>query len=427
MRVLIATHGTRGDVQPFLALARGLDAAGHQATLAAPAAFGPLVTGYGVRFAALDDGPNRFMADPEIRAAVENGFRGLRGKRLALRLTREVRPMLARVYQDLTAACSGAQPPDLLVHPPGLPAHHLAERLGVPAVPTGLQPWVPTRAFPCPLVPLPRLPTALNRLSYLSLRAAVASVTGPAQRWRTQTLRLPNRRGRHDFFRRPDGRPATVLHAFSRYALPPVPDWPARVHTTGFWYLPAPADWAPPPDLAEFLAAGPPPVYVGFGSMSGRDPARTTETVLAALAAAGVRAVLATGWGGLEAGLVGRGVYALDQAPHDWLFPRMAAVVHHGGAGTTAAALAAGRPQVVCPFTADQPFWAWRLREVGVAVEPVPQRSLTAAGLAAAVGRAVEDPGLAGRAGEVGELVRGEDGVGAAVRVLEGEYERESG
>ncbi|GAA3738433.1 glycosyltransferase [Salinactinospora qingdaonensis] len=418
MRVLILTHGTRGDVQPFAALARALDTAGHSVVLGAPARSADLAADYGLDFTALDDGPNHLLAEPDIRAMVENGFRGVRGKLAVPRILVRIRPLIDRVLADMVrvAESSGA---DVIVHSPTMPAQHVAEWLGVPAVPAVLQPtWVPTRAFPCPVLPLGWVPSALNRATYLPVRLLHLSMAGVIDKWRRTTLGLGRRRGRHDFLRRSDGDPATVLQAFSRHLLPLPLDWPEHVHITGYWFLSA-TEWRPPQRLSDFLAAGPPPVYIGFGSMAGGDPQRTGRAVVEAARRAGKRAVLVAGWGGVAPDDLDDDVLLLEQAPHDWLFPRCSAIVHHGGAGTTAAALAAGRPQVVCPFAADQPFWARRAHAVGVAPAPQPQHQLTTEGLAAAIGRAVTDSDMARRAADLGARVRAEEGAATAVQMLE--------
>ncbi|MFE0156620.1 glycosyltransferase [Nonomuraea sp. NPDC059007] len=274
-------------------------------------------------------------------------------------------------------------------------------------------------AFRNPMLPLP-LPKALNRASYAAIKLMLRSFGGIADTMRAERLGLARRRGRHDILRRPDGAPATVLHGFSPLVLPSELDYPAWVHTTGFWFPPAAPDWNPPADLVRFLEAGEPPVYIGFGSMAGTDPQRLGRIVADAVRQAGVRAVLASGWGGIAVDEVPEQVFALEQAPHDWLLPRMAAVVHHGGSGTTAATLASGRPQVVCPFVADQPFWAARMHAAGVASEPQPPRRLTPDALAAAIRRAVTDQVMAGQAAALGKRIRTEDGVSRAVKILEG-------
>lgn len=416
MRALLVTHGTRGDVQPFLALAVALRERGHEAVLAAPESFAAAALEQEVEFAPLDEGPNRLMDDPVIKEAIDGGYRGLRGKVTAVRTALRIKPLMTAVLRDVGAVARTSRA-DVVVHTPGLPAQHAAEMLGVPAVLVALQPgWVPTAEFPCPMVPMPRLPKVFNRATYLTVSATLRVYNGIASNWRTTDLGLPRRRGSHDVLHDAAGNDRLVLQAFSRHVTPVDPDWPKSVRTTGFWYLPTPPDWSPPDRLTRFLADGPVPVYIGFGSMAGRNSHRTATIVTDAVRQAGVRVVLATGWGGIATDTDTDDVLVIDQAPHDWLFPRMSAVVHHGGGGTTGAALAAGRPQVVCPFVADQPHWANRMHAVGVAPTPVRQQQLTAERLAAAL---VQANGMRERAEQLGREIRAENGVAGAVDALE--------
>lgn len=415
MLALILAFGTRGDVQPFVALARGLRGRGHDVVLAAPARFAGLAAEHGIALSVVDDGPLALM-DGVAGAAVTGGVR----EKVAL--ARAMPASFGPVLADCAALASGAGAgADVVVHNGQIiGAPHVAERLGVPAVLALTVPlYVPTAEFAWPGADLPaRLPGPLNRMSYLGMRGPAAMFGSTVDRWRDDELGLPRRRGRHDPLRTPDGGRSPVLNLVSRHVVAPPADWPPSVTTTGYWFLPAAGGL--PPAVTGFLAAGPPPVFVGFGSMAGDDPARTTRTVLDAVAAAGVRAVLATGWGGLDPSGLPGGVLAVEQVPHDLLLPHVAAVVHHGGAGTTAAAAAAGVPQVVCPFVADQPFWARRVQALGVGPAPLPQRRLDAAGLAAALRRAVGDARMRATARELGTRISAEDGVGAGVAALEG-------
>ncbi|PSK98433.1 sterol 3beta-glucosyltransferase [Murinocardiopsis flavida] len=418
MKTLLLTHGTRGDVQPFLALARALEAAGHTAVVAGPAAAAPLAADHGVTYRPVDDGPNTLMGDPELSVVMDTGLRGVRGAVQAATLVRRIKPLMRQVYADMAeAADDGA---DLVVHIPGMPGHHIAERLGVPSVPVALQPsWVPTSAFPAPGVPWPAwIPPVFNRASYRLVAMALRGQYSVADELRGR-LGLDRRRHRHDPLRQADGGHSTLLQAFSRHLLPAGADYPPNVHTTGFWFPPA-QEWSPPPELAAFLDAGEPPVFIGFSSLPSADPGRTGHLMADVVRAAGARAVIATGWGGIGAEApLGNGVHVIDQAPHPWLFPRCAAVVHHGGGGTTGAALAAGRPQVVCPFWGDQPFWAQRAHAAGVATAPQRGQRLTARTLAAAITQATTDPVLIDTARTLGERARVEDGVHYAVEALE--------
>jgi sterol 3beta-glucosyltransferase len=313
------------------------------------------------------------------------------------------------------------------VHHPVLPlGQHLAELLGVPAVVAQPAPTlVPTgeflsAAWPC------RAPRIMNRPSYRTAgQLAGLWCRRDSDRWRAEQ-NLPRRRGRHDPLQSPDGTPVTVLHSYSAHVVPRPADWPATAHITGYWMLPtAPnlptaPDWSPPRRLAEFVGHGDPVVYIGFGSMPSPDPRGLAEALTAAVEQAGVRAVVASLSPMLRRLLPASRFLVLRNAPHDWLFPRMQAIVHHGGAGTVAAAVIAGRPQVIWPFGIDQPFWSRRMTDLGVAPAARPVRELTEKSFAAALHRALGDRQMAERAAGLGAVVRAEDGVGQAISHLEG-------
>ena len=417
MKAFVLAFGTRGDVQPFVALGRALSDAGHEVLVAGPACYEPLAAGCGVPFAPIDDQWNRLPDEPHIQEALATNYRGLSAKRTAIEVVRRTRQHIAAALDDITAAV----PPgtDVVVHHTMLPGQHLAEALRVPSVPVALQPnWVPTDDFPCPMWAPSWLPGRWNRLSYRPAGLAPQLLLGGVgKHWRAR-LGLRPRRGSGDPFRRPDGGPAFVLQAFSRHVLRQPSDWPAHAPVTGYWTLPA-ADQGPSPELVRFLDGGAPPIYVGFGSMRGQNPEAIGDMVHQTVQATGLRAVVATGGGGIAmAGPNTDSVHVVDEAPHGWLLPRTAAIVHHGGAGTTAGALLAGRPQVICPFTGDQPFWSERMHSLGVSPAPVPQRRLTAERLIEAVEATRSDTSMTRRATEIGELVRSEGGTHRAVELV---------
>jgi len=209
-----------------------------------------------------------------------------------------------------------------------------------------------------------------------------------------------------------------MLYCYSPAVVPKPPDWSEHAHVTGYWFLDHAPDWQPPADLVDFLESGPPPIYVGFGSMTSRDPERMSRIVLDALSQSGQRGVIATGLGGLSQSDLPDEVFMTETVPHDWLFPRMAAVVHHGGAGTTGAGLRAGVPSIIAPVSNDQPFWARRVKALGAGPAPIPHKGLTADRLAHAISVAVTDESIRKRAAELGETIRAEDGVVNAVRII---------
>jgi UDP:flavonoid glycosyltransferase YjiC (YdhE family) len=209
-----------------------------------------------------------------------------------------------------------------------------------------------------------------------------------------------------------------LLGAYSPEVIPHPSDWSDQVHITGYW-LPEQSEWQPSDELQAFLDRGAPPVYVGFGSMGGRSPEDVAATVLKALEKSGQRGLLLTGWGGMNVMRVPDNVFVLSSAPHSWLFPRMAAVVHHGGAGTTAEGLRAGVPTVIVPFIVDQSFWGKRVQALGVGPEPIPAKKLTADKLASAIRTATMDSKMKERAVDLGQAIRAEYGVGNAVKIVQ--------
>jgi len=206
-----------------------------------------------------------------------------------------------------------------------------------------------------------------------------------------------------------------LLHCFSPSVLPKPSDWPGRAYVTGYWFLDRPDDWQPPKELVDFIAAGSPPISIGFGSMSDLE---AKELVLNALVETRQRGILLTGWGGLSSIDLPDNVFKIDSVPHDWLFPQMTAVVHHGGTGTTAAVLRAGVPSITVPFAVDHPFWGRTVASLGVGTSPILRKDLTAEKLVAAIRTATSDEAMKARARVLGEKIRSEDGVARAVEIF---------
>jgi UDP:flavonoid glycosyltransferase YjiC (YdhE family) len=336
------------------------------------------------------------------------------------------RPLLWQAADDFWAACQGA---DLILYAvlAALPAAAIAERLGVPAYPAYLQHVHPTAAYPSSLFPpAPRLGAMYNRLTYaLGGEMFWRAVQSVVSAWRQERLGLPPLPRRSQFAAWNRSR-QPCFYGFSPAVVPRPSEWGDHIHITGYWFLPAPTGWQPPSGLADFLASGPPPVLIGFGSMTGRDPEQVARMVLGALSRARQRGLLLTGWGGLRPANLPDSVYAIEAAPFDWLFPRVAAVVHHGGAGATGAALAAGKPSVVVPFFGDQHFWAWRVAALGAGPRPIPRWQLSADRLAAAITKATTGPAIQARAAALGERIRAEDGVGMVVRLVSSRFDNAS-
>lgn len=406
MHIALLALDTRGGVQPYTALALGLRDAGHDVRMVVHADAAPGIAARGLAVVPLTG-----LSEEVAR---ENGVAEMNPVRRTLFMRRMVGEVVGEQTRQALDGCADA---DLFVAGVGGSplGTGVAEKLGRPFVTAHLQPiGPPTGAFPGPLVP--RVPRwtggAGTRLSHRLSALGIGMLLGPAAKQVRGVLGLPARPA-------PAAPGLPALYGYSPVVVPLPPEWGPARHVTGYWMLPDGESWTPPAALAAFLAAGPPPVCIGFGSMVGDDPAALTALVRDAARRAGTRTVLLSGWGGLDAvGPPSDDLLVLDQAPHDWLFPRCAAVVHHGGAGTTGAGLRAGVPSVLVPFGMDQPFWATRVVALGAGPAPVPRRRLTAEALADAL-RATTDPGMRRRAADVGTAIRAEDGVGNAVAHLD--------
>ncbi|MFD8491817.1 glycosyltransferase [Amycolatopsis sp. NPDC059657] len=424
MKVLIYAYGTRGDVQPYLALADAVNKRGHHAVLSAPSRFSGLADRYEVEFAGRDDEIIRmYLEDPEVQYTIayqgsgEAGYRK-RGRQASTRLRETLRARLPAMLEDTALAAVGGA--DLVVA--GFYqwelGQHIAEWLRVPLVMSSLWPnCVPSRYYPGELLPFgTKVAEPLNRLSYLPMRHFQIG-RGIVDQWREGTLGLAPRRGRHDRLRTPSGGRVPFIHAFSPLVVPPASDWRGRVTTSGFWHLPAEDSWAPPTELTRFLMDGDKPVFIGFGSLVSRDAGEAGRIIGAAVAETNVRAVVRRD-ANIDAAKLGDNVLLVDELPYEWLFPRMSAVVHGGGVGMVNDALAAGVAQVPVPHTSEQEAWCVRARELGVATAPIRQRDLSPDALSAAL-REATDGAMAAEAGRLGRRIRAEDGAATAVRFLE--------
>jgi sterol 3beta-glucosyltransferase len=420
MKVLVITVGSRGDVQPYVALGKGLQAAGHAVTVATCASFEPFITEHGLDYGYLSDDFLKLIDSAEGRAAMDDSTGVIGAAKTNIRLARQANPINRGLMLDAWEAARKVDPDVVVYHPKALAGPHIAEKFGVPAVLALPVPSVvPTGDFP--VTGMPDLPLGrwYNRQTYRLVEAGFRMYDKMVNTFRQESLGLARTAGAAMATRLPDGSPIPVLHGISKHVLPRPADWPEHVHLTGYWFLDGPGDWQPPAELVDFLDAGDPPVYVGFGSMAGRDPRRMTDIVVEGLRLADVRGIIATGWGGLEPGDLPDTVLRIAQAPHDWLFPRVSAVVHHGGAGTTAAALRAGRPSVICPFIVDQFGWGRQVAALGAGSAPVPQKKLTPQRLAGAIREVTTNGEIRATAAELGRRIDEEDGVADAVAKIE--------
>ncbi len=413
MRIVLFGFGSRGDVQPLIALGQGLQAAGCDVAVAAGINFQGWITQHGLGFEPVHVDIEAYMqmdiGQEWLGNSSSNPRRELQNmKRMADGIANIVADDILRMADRADVFISGVLTVEALAA--------LAQARGKRHLVALLAPFAPTRSGAAGLQALfPRAESAVNRWwGYFIELMLFSALRGPSDALRAR-LGLP--RATRGGFLRAWNRTPTVIGA-SPQIVPPPPDWGAHIHVTGYWFLNDAAGWQPSPALAAFLNAGAPPVYIGFGSMSNRDPQGTTQTIIAALQAAGQRGVIYSGWAGLRAADLPPNIFLLDYAPHDWLFPRMAAVIHHGGAGTTGAGLRAGVPSAVVAHIGDQLYWGRRLHELGVGAAPLRRHQLTADRLAATITALTSSPAMQQRAAALGAVVRAEDGVSRAVAAI---------
>jgi UDP:flavonoid glycosyltransferase YjiC (YdhE family) len=414
-KLTLIAVGSRGDIQPIVALGRGLAQAGYGVRMVTLEDFAPLVRAQG-----LDFYPIPGDAQALTGQMMAGQMRG-RGLNLLVMYRGIMRTFgaITRSYAEAFAADELRDSDAILSQlPGGFYGYDLAEALRVPYVALSVIPQEVTGAWPLALLPGTfTLGPAYNRLTYalgqqLAWHPFRKSINGFRAR-----LGLPPASFWWGNMRRMRRECVPVIQGFSPRVIPSQPEWRAHVVTTGYWTLDE-SNWTPPAALVAFLESGPPPVFVGFGSMGVSDPARTTALILDALRQSGQRGILHTGWAKLGASDLPDSVFALDYAPYAWLFPRMAAVIHHGGSGTTGLALRSGMPSLVIPFTGDQPFWGKRTHDLGVGPAAIPFARLTADRLAAAIRTMTSDAGMQARAATLGEGLAGEDGIARAVEVI---------
>ncbi|MBL8131590.1 MAG: glycosyltransferase family 1 protein, partial [Anaerolineae bacterium] len=388
MKLTIIAIGSRGDVQPIVALGRGLLDAGYTVRIVTLESFEAMVRGQGLEFFSVE-GDAQALTNEMILAR-------MKGKGLNLfsmyRGIMRTFGAITQSYQQAFAADTLRDSDAILSQlPGGFYGYDLAEALCIPYIALSVIPQEVTGAYPLSLLPMRfSLGSWYNPLTYyLGQQLAWHPFRKPINVFRRQ-LGLPPASFWWGNMRRMKRERILVIQGFSKQVIPTQPEWGEHVHTTGYWSLDE-SGWQPSDALLRFLNAGDPPVFIGFGSMPVPDPQGTTTLILKGLRRAGKRGILGAGWSKIGAVELPETVFALDYAPYAWLFPRMAAVIHHGGSGTTGFALRSGVPSMVVPFTADQPFWGRRTHELGVGSAPIPFSKLTTETLSHAIAAMTKD------------------------------------
>lgn len=411
LKIAILVVGTRGDVQPFLAIAKRLQEFGHHVRLATHANFRTFVTLAGVDFYPLG-------GDPRVLA----GYMA-RNKGLIPSGPGEIsiqRKQLKAIIESLLPACTE---PDLetgvpfkaqaiIANPPAYGHAHLAEALGVPLHIFFTMPWTPTYEFPHPLARVPQ--SAAYWLSYIVVDLLIWwGIRGYINDFRKRKLKLAPIAYFSTYHGSISHLPTGYM--WSSHLVPKPEDWGPLVDVVGYCFLNLASKYQPQDEFVKWLQKGSEPIYIGFGSMPLEDPKKTTDIVLEALKDTGQRGIIDKGWGGLgNITEIPESIFLLEECPHDWLFPHCSAVVHHGGAGTTATGLKAGCPTTIVPFFGDQFFWGDRVHQKGLGPVPIPISQLSVENLSNAIDFMLR-PEVKSQAMELAKLIENEDGVATAV------------
>lgn len=410
-KVQILTLGTTGDVLPFIALALKLKKLNYDVAITTGINYENLVKSYNIDYSSYSIDINQMMQSKEIQSLLsKNPFNYMKV------IKEYVKPIFEKVYEETYQSAKSTDV--ILAHPKCMNASYIAEKFNKPFIVCSTIPmYPPTKEFPFVTVKARTL-GPLNSLSYILFQMQKVFFLSSINKWRKNVLGLPPVK----VFSNPlsiNGRPVPGMYCYSKHLLPKPAEWGDNINVTGFWFLDQETCWQPPEDLINFLNKGSTPLYAGFGSMIGKDPQRLTKEVIEGVRRSGQRCILATGWGGISRVDVPENIYVTDYIPHDWLFPKVMAVIHHGGAGTTAAGLRYGRPTIICPFMVDQFFWGHRVYEKGVGPEPLPQKNLTADKLASAINVVVHDKQIRENAKIIGEKINNEKGSEVAARLID--------
>ena len=416
MKITINTIGTRGDIQPYVAIGQGLQRAGHSVSIFSHEIYSSFVKENGLDFHPLDVDPRQVLLNQVISELGNNMIR------IMSWLEKNFSPVLRDAFKATLEANRDA---DVMLNS-GLffVGWHVAEKLNKLAIAAYLWPAIPSRHISSTLGHKPPdwLPfkglinysaTKLsNQMFFNLLRRSV-------NQCRQDVLQLAPL-SRRDYWRMDSPQSTTpFVYGYSPTVLPKPPDWGENQQVAGYWFLDTGTDYQPDRILSEFLTNGSPPIYFGFGSMVEHEQEEIIQIVIKALEKMDQRGILLSGWSKFGSIDSPDRVLGIETVPHDWLFPQMAAVVHHGGAGTTAAGLRAGVPTVVVPSFGDQFFWGERVYELGVGSKPIPRKELTADKLASAIEQVLKSNAVRESVIDVSRSIQAENGIETAIKIIE--------
>jgi sterol 3beta-glucosyltransferase len=404
-------------LQPFIALGLGLKAAGHEVLIISAKNEAAFVQDYGLDFFALNVDIQKIMEGGDVREMAK-GNNPLKFIVSHLKGSKKMKALMVTTQAEIWEGC---QDVDVIIFHPGMPiGFFIAKQLGKISVLANPFPVVSTSNYPSILFyTMPRLGKAFNIFTHFIFQKLFWALSKSAikQFWNTTVKTTINFSVSAIQQQIQSGMP--VLNGYSELLFSHSNKWSNNIKTTGSWLIETEKDFAAPTALIQFIEKAEPPIYIGFGSMKDINSFGVTLKMIAeALAITKQRAVVALGWSKLNNNdPIPENIFLIESIPHSWLFPKMKIVIHHGGAGTTAAGLTAGKPTIIIPHNADQPAWGLRVYELGVGAKPIKKTKLTADKLAAAILFAAQ-PEIVANAEKLGEKLRMENGVEKAVRFI---------
>ncbi len=404
--ITILCSGSRGDIQPYVALAVAIQKQGHAVRVAAGVSFADFITSYGVEHYSLATDYKSTDVDPKLLEAAANSTNPLKMALTFNKMKKYARIMVDEMYE----ACQGSE---LIIYHPGCTiGYFAAEEMGIPSIMASPFPMLATNEY-ASVVTYGKFKVA-PKVSYKLLQKLLwtASETGVKLFWREKYGQLPANFGAP--FERVDAKHPSFASC-SNYIFPRPKDWPEAAYQFGYWFTEETNDYQPPQAVSDFLAQGEKPIYFGFGSVfAEKDQAAFVATIREALAQTGERGIIC-GMGAVEN--LPANILAIDNIPHTWLFPRCRAVCHHGGSGTAAAGFAAGVPSIIVPFSNDQFAWAHRAFDLGVGARPIYKKKFTTQRLVAAI-EATRTPTMTTAAQTLGANLATETGAEDCAKVV---------
>lgn len=409
-RISILTVGTTGDVLPFISLAVALKSQGYSVQIVTSKNFEDLITPFNIDFS-----PLNFDMYTFLRTVVDTNIYTRNIFKFMYQAKKDLEAQMPQLLQEEWEALKESE--FLIYHPLAFSAGHIAEKLNIPCVMVSTVPaFTPTKEFPAPVIGFNDI-GILNKLSYKLIEFSILPYYFIINKWRKEVLKLKPC-SLFMNYKQIKGKQIPVLYCYSPSVIPKPSDWDDNSYVTGYWFLDCQDNWVAPEELIDFINSGSTPFYAGFGSMVGINPEKITQELIKAFEITNQRCIIATGWGGITSIKVPDNIHIIESVPHNWLFPQVAGVIHHGGAGTTAAGLRAGKPTIICPFLLDQYFWGNKVFKMGLGAEPIAQKNFNATAIAKAIENVLNSQEIQKASQQIAHKIQSENGPQTAVEII---------